>query len=98
MERGTVFHFVTDGVKSALKQARLAASDRDIRFGGGTSVVRPFLQTRLLDETNLALPAVLLGAGKGLFAGLDLPALGYAPIARVRGENAPHVTIARAPA
>ena len=98
MEGGTVFHFVTDGIESALKQARLSAKDKDIRVGGGTSVVRQFLQARLLDEISLALPAVLLGAGESLFAGLDLPALGYVPIAIVAGENATHVTIARAPA
>ncbi|UPK31078.1 dihydrofolate reductase family protein [Bradyrhizobium sp. 195] len=98
MEGGTIFHFVTDGIESALTQARLAAKDRDIRVGGGTSVVRQFLQSRLLDEINLALPAVLLGAGESLFASLDLPALGYAPIARVAGENATHITIARTPA
>jgi dihydrofolate reductase len=98
MEGGTVFHFVTDGIESALKQARLSAKDKDIRVGGGTSVVRQFLQAGLLDEISLALPAVLLGAGESLFAGLDLPALGYVPIARVTGENATHVTIARAPA
>ena len=64
MEGGTVFHFVTDGIESALKQARLSAKDKDIRVGGGTSVVRQFLQARLLDEISLALPAVLLGAGE----------------------------------
>jgi dihydrofolate reductase len=95
MEGGTVFHFVTDGSESALKQARVAAKDRDIRVGGGASVVRQFLQAGFLDEMNLALPAVLLGAGESLFAGLNLPALGYAPVARVTGENATHVTIAR---
>jgi dihydrofolate reductase len=95
MEGGTVFHFVTDGVESALEQARATAKDRDIRVGGGASVVRQFLQAGLLDEMQLALPAVLLGAGESLFAGLNLPALGYAPVARVTGENATHVTIAR---
>jgi dihydrofolate reductase len=49
----------------------------------------------LLDEMHLALPAVLLGAGESLFAGLDLPALGYAPPDRVTGENATHVNIGR---
>ena len=98
MEGGTVFHFVTDGIESALRQARVAAKDRDIRIGGGASIVRQFLQAGLIDEMSLALPAVLLGAGESLFDGLDLPALGYRPIARVTGENATHVTIARKPA
>ncbi|MBR0755987.1 dihydrofolate reductase [Bradyrhizobium jicamae] len=95
MEGGTVFQFVTDGIESALKQAREAAKDRDIRIGGGASVVRQYLAAGLLDEMNLALPAVLLGAGESLFAGLDLPALGYATVERVTGENATHVKIVR---
>lgn len=98
MEGGTVFHFVTDGIEAALKQARVAAKDRDIRVGGGASVVRQFLQAGLLDEMHLALPAVLLGAGESLFAGVDLPALGYAPVDRVTGENATHIKIGRKPA
>ena len=95
MEGGTTFHFVTDGIHAALDRARAVAGDKDIRVGGGVSLVRQFLQARLLDELQLALSPVLLGAGENLFAGLDLPALGYAVVSHVASPNATHVTFAR---
>ena len=94
-EGGTTFHFVTDGIHAALDRARAVAGDKDIRVGGGVSLVRQFLQARLLDELQLALSPVLLGAGENLFAGLDLPALGYAVVSHVASPNATHVTFAR---
>ncbi|WOH82709.1 dihydrofolate reductase family protein [Bradyrhizobium sp. BEA-2-5] len=95
MEGGTTFHFVTDGMLAALERARAVAGDKDIRVGGGVSVVRQFLQARLLDELQLVLPPVVLGAGESLFAGLDLPALGYAVVSHVASPHATHVTFAR---
>lgn len=95
MEGGTTFHFVTDGIQAALERARAVARDKDIRVGGGVSLVRQFLQARLLDEVQLALSPVLLGAGENLFAGIDLPALGYAVVSHVASPNATHVTFAR---
>ena len=95
MEGGTTFHFVTGGMLAALERARAVAGDKDIRVGGGVSVVRQFLQARLLDELQLVLPPVALGAGESLFAGLDLPALGYAVVSRVASPHATHVTFAR---
>jgi dihydrofolate reductase len=95
MAGGTVFHFVTDGIESALRQARAAAGDRDIRVGGGTATVRQYLQARLLDELHLAVRPILLGRGENLYAGLDLPALGYRVAESVTGERATHVTLRR---
>jgi dihydrofolate reductase len=95
MQGDTTFHFVTDGMLAALERARAVAGDKDIRVGGGVSVVRQFLQARLLDELRLVLPPVVLGAGESLFAGLDLPKLGYAVAAHVASPNATHVTFAR---
>src|SRR3981189_935937 len=77
MEGGTTFHFVTDGIQSALQQAREAAAGKDIRVGGGISTVRQYLAARLMDEMHLAMVPAFLGTGENLFAGLDLPALGY---------------------
>ena len=91
MKGGTVFHFVTDGIESALKQARAAAGDRDIRVGGGVATVREFLRARLIDELHLAVRPVLLGRGENLFAGLDLDALGYECTKTVAGERATHM-------
>ena len=95
MKGGTVFHFVTDGIESALKQAREAAGDRNIRVGGGVATVREFLRARLIDELHLAVRPVLLGRGENLFAGLDLDALGYEGTKAVAGERATHMFLRR---
>src|ERR1700742_1396924 len=91
MKGGTEFRFVTDGIESALSQAKSAAGDKDVRIGGGASTVRQFLQARLLDELHLAVRPVLLGEGENLFAGLDLRALGYECAEHIAGERAMHV-------
>lgn len=95
MEGGTVFHFVTDGIESALRQARAAAGAKDIRIGGGAATVRQYLQARLVDELHLVQSPVLLGRGDSIFDGVDLPALGYECAERVAGERATHVTLRR---
>jgi dihydrofolate reductase len=95
MEGGTVFHFVTDGIEAALQRATKAAGGKDVRIGGGVAVVRQYLQAGLLDELHLAVSPVLLGKGENLFAGLDLPALGFACAESVAGANAIHVTVLR---
>jgi dihydrofolate reductase len=95
MKGGTTFPFVTDGIDSALEQARAAAGNRDIRIGGGASTIRQYLQARLVDEMHVALRPVLLGRGEPLFAGLDLPKLGYRVDRMVPGERAVHMFITR---
>ncbi|MEH2566363.1 dihydrofolate reductase family protein [Bradyrhizobium sp. AZCC 2289] len=95
MAGGTVFHFVTDGIEAALKRAADVAGGKDVRIGGGVSVVRQYLQAGLLDELHLAVSPVLLGRGENLFAGLDLPALGFVCAKSVAGANATHVTVRR---
>lgn len=94
MEGGTVFHFVADGIHAALERARDAAGDKDIRLLGGVSVIRQYLEARLLDEMHLAVSPILLGSGEHLFAGLDLPALGYRCAKAVAGEKGMHYVIA----
>jgi dihydrofolate reductase len=95
MAGGTVFHFVTDGIESALAQARAAAGERDIRIGGGVDTVREYLAARAIDELHIPVAPVLLGKGEALFAGLDLDALGYRVAKQEAGENAVHLTIVR---
>ena len=90
-EGGTVFHFVTDGIESALKQAQKAADGKDIRLNGGVSTIRQYLAKGLVDRMHLAVSAKLLGSGENLFAGLDLVRLGYSIKKSVSGENATHV-------
>ena len=95
MRGGTTFPFVTGGIREALARAREAAGERDVRVGGGVATVRQYLEARLLDELHLAFAPVLLGAGEALFAGLDLPALGYRCVERVATDAATHVLIRR---
>lgn len=95
MEGGTVFHFVTDGPEAALALARDAAGDRDIRIGGGPATIRQYLAARAIDEMHLAISPVVLGRGESLFAGIDLPALGYAVSEHALGEKATHIVLAK---
>jgi dihydrofolate reductase len=95
MDGGTVFHFVTEGAEEALWRAREAAGDRDIRIGGGAATIREYLTLGAIDETHLAISPVVLGKGEPLFAGLDLPALGYAVGQQVLGENATHIVLTK---
>jgi dihydrofolate reductase len=97
MQGGTTFNFVTDGIHSALEQARAAANGRDVRLGGGVSTVRQYLQAGLVDEMHLALRPVLLGKGEALLQGLDLRALGYRCVNQVTGERATHLFLRRHP-
>jgi dihydrofolate reductase len=95
MEGGTTFHFVTDGIQSALRQAQDAAGGKDIRVGGGVSLIRQYLRARLIDEMHLAMAPIFLGAGENLFAGLDLSALGYACSSHVSTPNATHLMVTK---
>src|SRR4051794_3043353 len=95
MEGGTTFHFVTDGIDSALAQAKAAAGDLDVKIGGGVSTVRQYLLAGAIDELHLALSPVLLGRGETLFAGIDLPGLGYRVEQVAPTELATHVVLRR---
>jgi dihydrofolate reductase len=95
MEGGTTFHFVTDGIHSALERARDAAGDLDIKIGGGVSTVRQYLKAGLIDEAHLAFSPVMIGQGEAMFDGLDLPALGYGVIESTATELATHVRLER---
>ena len=95
MEGGTTFHFVTDGIEAALARARAAAGELDVKIGGGVSTVRQYLQAGLIDEMHLAVAPTFLGRGESLFAGVDLPALGYRVRDSVATELATHVVLTR---
>jgi len=75
MDGGTTFHFVTDGIESALEQARAAAGDKDVSIAGGASTVRQYLAAGLLDELYLHIVPVVLGAGERLLDGVGDPTL-----------------------
>jgi dihydrofolate reductase len=95
MAGGTTFHFVTGGLAEALAQAREAAAGLDVRLGGGVATVRQALVDGLVDEMHVAVSPVLLGRGEALFAGLDLPALGYQRSEQSSGEGALHLVFTR---
>jgi dihydrofolate reductase len=95
MDGGTTFHFVADGIHAALERATEAADGQDIRLGGGVATIRQYLQAGLVDEMHFAISPVLLGTGEHLFAGLDLPGLGYRCSEHVTTRNATHVILNR---
>jgi dihydrofolate reductase len=90
MAGGTTFHFVTDGIQTALKRARESANGQDVRLGGGVATIQQYLHAGLIDEIHLALAPILLGSGEHLFAGLDAVALGYRCSEHVSTAHAAH--------
>jgi len=95
MAGGTTFIFVTEGIESALEQARAAAGDLDVKIGGGVETVRQYLSAGLVDELHFALSPVVLGRGEAMFAGLDLPALGFRVVEHQATDHAAHIVLAR---
>jgi dihydrofolate reductase len=75
MDGGTTFNFVTDGIESALSQARAAAGDRDVAIAGGAATINQYLAAGLLDELRTHVTPVLLGSGARLFADVPVQAL-----------------------
>jgi len=73
MQGGTIFNFVTDGIESALEQARSAAGDKVVSIAGGASAVRQYLAAGLLDELYLHIVPVILGAGERLLEDVGDP-------------------------
>jgi dihydrofolate reductase len=95
MEGGTTFHFITDGIERALSAARAAAGRKDVRVGGGVSVLRQYLTAGLIDEMHLALSPVSLGAGENLLQGIDLADCGLRRVQLVPGVAVMHVILSR---
>jgi dihydrofolate reductase len=89
MEGGTTYHFVTDGIESALEQARKAASGKDVMLWGGADVARQYLAAGLLDELELHVVPVVLGGGARLFDNLGNAEV---QLEQVRAVEAPGVT------
>jgi dihydrofolate reductase len=95
MAGGTTFHFVTDGIQSALEQAVDAAKGQDVRLGGGIATMRQYLRAQLIDQMHLVVSPVLLGSGERLFEGIDLPGLGYQVTDHIPSQAATHMVINR---
>jgi dihydrofolate reductase len=94
MEGGTSFHFVTDGIESAMARAREAAGDRDVSVGGGASTLRQAIASGELEEIVVNQVPILLGGGESLFAGLEAGAASFKLLDVVRGPEALHLTYA----
>jgi len=94
MEGGTTFHFVTDGIESALEQAFAAAGGQDVRIGGGASTVQQYLKAGLIDELHVVIVPVLLGSGERLFDNLDRESEGYACVEFAASPDAAHFRFA----
>ncbi|HSM54924.1 MAG TPA: dihydrofolate reductase family protein [Candidatus Sulfomarinibacteraceae bacterium] len=88
-EGGTTFTFVSDGIESGLRQAREAAGERDIAIAGGASAIQQYLKAGLLDEIQIHLAPVLLGAGNRLFDGFNDE---HIELERLRVVDSPTVT------
>lgn len=84
------FIFVTDGIASALRQARAAAGDKNIVIGGGASIARQFLRAGLVDVLQIHLIPALLGDGTRLFA--DLPHTELAVTRVIEAASVTHLT------
>jgi dihydrofolate reductase len=88
MKGGTTFTFVTDGIESALEQAREAAGDKDVLISGGASVARQFLAAGRVDELNIDLVPLILGEGERLLDDVG----GDPRLEQIRAIDAPGVT------
>jgi dihydrofolate reductase len=90
MEGGTTFYFVTDGIESALAQAREAVGDGRVSIAGGAATVNQYLAIGAIDELRLHIAPLVIGAGSRLFDGAGNFEL---ECAGVRGtELATHIT------
>ena len=92
MQGGTTFHFVTDGIEAALERAKESAGGKDVWLTGGANIAREYLRAGLLDQIDISLAPVILGAGESLFAGLGDAAI---ELEQVRAVEAPGVTHVR---
>jgi dihydrofolate reductase len=89
MRGGTTFHFVTEGVEAALDRAREAAGGKDVALGGGAEAANQYLAAGLIDEIEISIAPILLGAGARLFEGVG--ALDLEPVEAIGGPGVAHL-------
>ncbi len=95
LEGGTTFTFVTNGIKSALEQARRAADGKDVSLGGGASVAQQYLAAGLVDEMEINLVPTLLGSGERLFEGVGDELHGLRLVKTVATPRVTHLRFTR---
>lgn len=93
---GTTFHFVTEGIESALDQATTAAAGQDVSLAGGAHAARQYLKAGLVDQMEINLVPVFLGDGERLFEGLGVGNPRLANVATVAAPGVTHLTFERA--
>jgi dihydrofolate reductase len=91
VEGGTRFIFVTDGIETALAQAKKAAGKKDVSLGGGASVAQQYLAAGLIDEMELHVVPQLLGDGARLFDGVGSDKVRLEPVRTVEGPGVVHL-------
>jgi dihydrofolate reductase len=89
---GTTFHFVDDGIESALDQARRAAGERDIRISGGGETIQEYLDAGLIEEFSVTIAPVLFGSGIRLFDRVDPDRLALEQVRSVASTRVTHLT------
>lgn len=94
---GTTFHFVNDGIETALDLAREAADGRDVRIAGGGATILEYVNAGLIDEFSIALSPVLFGSGIRLFDGVDASRVALEPIRSEPSKRVTHLTYAVRP-
>ena len=94
MAGGTTFHFVTDGIESALERAREAAGDDDIRLGGGVATIQQYLRAGLVDELHVAIVPTFLWSGERLFDNIGDALDAYDCVELVSSPTVAHVRLA----
>ena len=94
-EGGTTFTFVTDGIESALEQARAAAAGKDVSLAGGAATARQYLAADLVDVMEISLVPTFLGDGERLFDGLGTGNPQLTPVRTVAAPGVTHLKFAR---
>jgi dihydrofolate reductase len=94
-EGGTTFHFVTDGIESALDQARRAARGQDVQLVGGAKACQQYLAAGLVDEMEISVAPILLGSGERLFDNVGSDLHGLALVRTVAAPDVTHLKYAR---
>ena len=95
MEGGTTFAFVTDGIESALEQAREAAGGKDVSLAGGAKAAQQYLAKGLVDQMEISLVPTLLGTGERLFEGLGDDLHGLQLVRTVAAPQVTHLRFSR---
>lgn len=95
MAGGTVFHFISATPEEALRRASDAAGGKDVRIGGGASVVRDFLKAGLVDRLHVGIAPILLGRGIRLWDDLRGLEAGYRVFSETAESGTVHVTFER---